>query len=59
MYDYKIRRIPAPKLEETLEELSATEWEVFAIVPTGENIKAPLTGEQFLVVGRRPKPKTP
>jgi hypothetical protein len=59
MYDYEIRRIKAAELEHTLEKLSESDWEVFAIVPAGEDIKAPLTGEQFLVVGRRPRSKKP
>ena len=54
MYDYEIRRIKATDLEKTLEGLAG--WEVFAIVPTGASLNAPLTGEYFLVVARRPKP---
>jgi len=58
MYDYQIKSIKATELERTLEKVSETDREVFAIVPTGENIKAPLTGENFLVVARRLKPRT-
>jgi hypothetical protein len=55
MYDWEIRKVTAAKLETTLEAVSASDWEVFAILPAGEDSTAQLTGEYFLVVARRPK----
>lgn len=55
MYDYSIRRIKAQELESTLQGLSEN-WELVSIVPTGATINAPLIGEYFLVIIRRPQP---
>ena len=55
-YDYEIKRVPAVGaggLEDTLQKASATNWEVFAILPAGATADAPLSGEYFLVVIRR------
>jgi hypothetical protein len=54
MYDYEIKRVKANDLETILEGL--VKWEVLAIVPTGANVTAPITGEYFLVIARRFKP---
>jgi hypothetical protein len=55
MYDYEVRRIKATELEPRLERLSDTNWELVTIIPTGETLNAPLTGEYFLIVARRPR----
>jgi hypothetical protein len=55
MYDYEIKRIKAQELEATLQNIPA-QWELVTVVPTGATISAPITGEYFLVIVRRPKP---
>lgn len=55
MYDYEIRRVKATDLERGLEGMSNSNWELVTIVPTGETMNAPLTGEYFLIVARRPR----
>ena len=55
MYDYQIKRIAAIELEKVLENYTGEKWELVAVVPTGPTDQAPLTGEYFKVIVRRPK----
>jgi hypothetical protein len=53
-YDWEVRRVPGSKLEANLEEASAKGWDVFSILPAGEDPNAPANDRvQYAVVVRR------
>lgn len=54
MYDWEIRRANAAQLESVLESASAHGFEVFAILPAGEDASLPAPDRHvYLVVARR------
>jgi hypothetical protein len=56
MYDWEVRRVSASKLAAGLESASANGFEVFAILPAGEDPSLPPPDRYgYLIVARRPK----
>ena len=56
-YNWEVRRAHLSQLETALEAANPGHWEVFAILPAGEDPSAPPNDRQlFAVVVRRPAP---